>query len=230
MKIIGFQKLTLLDFPNKVACTLFLGGCNLRCPFCQNSALVLRSAETPEYTREEILEYLKKRQGILEGVAVTGGEPLINKDIDGLLTDIKSLGYPVKLDTNGCYPDKLIDLVKRELVDYVAMDVKNCLQKYPVTTGVPDFDTADIKRSVDFLLSGSVDYEFRTTVVKEFHTKEDFIKIGELIRGAKKYYLQAFVDSGDLISNGLHGYGKEELSAFVSALEPFVQNVALRGE
>lgn len=229
MKIIGFQKLTLLDYPEKVACTLFTGGCNLRCPFCQNTTLVLRSNETPEYTLEEIVSYLSKRKGVLDGVAITGGEPLINKDIDVLIDAIKDMGYSVKLDTNGCFPDKLTSLIDRKAVDYVAMDIKNSLDAYPMTVGVKDFDVAPVKDSVSILNEKKLPYEFRTTVVKEFHSAENFSSIGKWIKGAEKYYLQNFVDSGDLLQNGLHGYKKEELESFSAIVKPYVKFTALRG-
>lgn len=164
MEIQGLQKMTLLDYPGKVACTVFLGGCDFRCPFCHNGELVLSPAPA-EMNQEELLAFLKKRQGLLDGVCITGGEPLLRPDLPQLLEAVKALGYPVKLDTNGSHPRALVDLVERKLVDYVAMDVKNSPERYPETVGVPGLDVGPIRESVGFLLEGLVDYEFRTTVV-----------------------------------------------------------------
>ena len=164
MRISGFQKMTLLDFPGRVACTVFTFGCNLRCPFCHNASLVVGGGEA-EFSKEEILAYLKKRTGLLDGVCITGGEPLLQSDIADFIKEIKALGYAVKLDTNGCYPEKLKELVLGGLVDYVAMDVKNCFSKYGQTVGIKDFDVSPIKESAAFLISSGIDFEFRTTIV-----------------------------------------------------------------
>ena len=166
MDIQGLQKMTLLDYPGKVACTVFLGGCDFRCPFCHNGELVLSPAPA-QMDQEELLAFLKKRQGLLDGVCITGGEPLLRPDLKGLLEAIHALGYPVKLDTNGSHPRALVDLVERKLVDYVAMDVKNSPERYPETVGVPELDVGPIRESVGFLLEGMVDYEFRTTWIKK---------------------------------------------------------------
>lgn len=228
MKISGFQKMTLLDFPGKVASTLFTFGCNLRCPFCHNASLVLGGA-TEEHTEEEILSYLEKRKGLLDGVCITGGEPLLQPDITDFIKKIKALGYAIKLDTNGCFPEKLKELVNSGLVDYVAMDIKNCLSKYGETVGIKNFDTTPIKESIDFLINGNLDFEFRTTVVKELHTVEDIKTLSEEIRGAKKYYLQSFVDSGDLIGDNLSGYDRPVLEAMKAECEKTLNVVEIRG-
>lgn len=228
MKISGLQKLTLLDYPEKVACTIFTSGCNFRCPFCHNASLVIRpSAEN--YSEEEILSFLKKRIGILEGICVTGGEPLCQNDITEFLSKVKNLGYSVKLDTNGSFPKKLKELVKSGLVDYVAMDIKNSLSDYAKTVGIENFDTAPIKESIDFLLEGNTPYEFRTTVVKELHTTENMSDIAKLIKGADKYFLQNFLDSGDLIGENLSAHSKETLEEMKNILIPYVEKIEIRG-
>ena len=228
MDIQGLQKMTLLDYPGKVACTVFLGGCDFRCPFCHNGELVLSPAPA-EMDQEELLAFLKKRQGLLDGVCITGGEPLLRPDLKGLLEAIHALGYPVKLDTNGSHPRALVDLVERKLVDYVAMDVKNSLERYPETVGVPGLDVGPIRESVGFLLEGMVDYEFRTTVVREFHDSDSFRAIGPWLAGAKRYFLQSFVDRDTVIQEGLHPWGREELEEFAAIVRPWVPEVALRG-
>lgn len=228
MEIQGLQKMTLLDYPGKVACTVFLGGCDFRCPFCHNGELVLSPAPA-EMTQEELLAFLKKRRGLLDGVCVTGGEPLLRADLQQLLKAIKDLGYPVKLDTNGSHPRALVDLVERRLVDYVAMDVKNSPARYPETVGVPGLDVGPIRESVGFLLEGVVDYEFRTTVVREFHDQDSFRAIGPWLEGAKRYFLQSFVERDTVIQEGLHPWDRETLQTFADLVRPWVPTVALRG-
>lgn len=205
MRIHGFQKMTMLDYPGKVACTVFTGGCNLRCPFCHNALLVTGLADCPPCDEEEIFAYLGKRRGILDGVCLTGGEPLMNPDVAELLARIRELGYAVKVDTNGCYPDRLRAIVEAGLVDYVAMDVKNRPEKYAATVGIPGFDTAAVEESVAFLKEGKVDCEFRTTVVAELHTAEDIAAIAQWIAGAPRYFLQCFKPSERMIAgDALH--------------------------
>lgn len=229
MKLIGLQKMTVLDFPGRVACIVFTFGCNFRCPFCHNASLVLGEGDS-DITEEEFFSYLQKRKGILDGVCVTGGEPLLQKDIEVFLGKIKALGYEIKLDTNGMFPDKLKEIVNAGLVDYVAMDIKNSPEYYAVTVGKEEIDFEKIKESVDFLINeASVDYEFRTTVVAEFHTESAFEEIGKFIKGAKKYYLQGFVDSGDLIGNNLTALPKNIMEKMAERVKPYVENVELRG-
>lgn len=229
MQIHGFQKLTLLDYPGKVAATVFLAGCNLRCPFCHNSGLVTRINLADEIPREEVMDYLKKRRGVLDGVCVTGGEPLLSDETFDLLKEIKSLGYLVKLDTNGMFPERLHRAVFGGLADTVAMDIKNCPEKYAETVGVKKLDMSPIFESVNFLKSGAVDCEFRTTVVPELHTAEDIEKIGEWLSGAERYYLQAFKDSGALIGGGF----TEPDEAFMKNLQKialkYIEKVEVRG-
>ncbi len=201
MIIHGFQKMTLLDYPSKVACTLFTAACNLRCPFCHNAGLVTSINAAERIDEEEILSYLKKRRGILDGVCITGGEPTLQKDLAAFIRRVKALGYAVKLDTNGTSPDLLAALIDEGLLDYVAMDVKNSKQKYAATVGLADYDLASVEKSVSLLLEGRVDYEFRTTVVAEYHTPADIADIAGWIKGAPRYFIQPFVDSGNLIGS-----------------------------
>ncbi len=199
----GLQKLTLLDFPGVVACTLFTKGCNFRCPFCHNASLVSRTQEAGSYTEEEMLAFLKKRQGLLEGVCITGGEPLLQEGLTDFIRAARALGYKIKLDTNGSFPKKLKQLVAEGLLDYVAMDIKNSSEKYHITAGCDAINIQDIEESIDFLLSGAVPYEFRTTVAKELHTIQDIGLIAKRIAGAEKYFIQNFADSGDIIGANL---------------------------
>ena len=228
MKFYGFQKMTMLDYPGKVACLVFTGGCNLRCPFCHN-ALLVTQIDNVVYDEEEIIEYLKKRKGLLDGVCVSGGEPLLQIGLESFLKRVKELGYSVKLDTNGTFPARLKSLVEKGLVDYVAMDIKNCKEKYSLTTGTDSFDMAKIEESVSYLLSGVVDYEFRTTVVDGLHESQDFEKIALWIKGAKKYFLQNFVDSGNLIGSGLRAVSLDKLKEFEKIVQSSVEKIALRG-
>ena len=230
MHIGGFQKMTMLDYPGRIACILFTHGCNLRCPFCHNATLVTEGYEPESVSEEEILSYIRKRRGVLDGVVVSGGEPLLQPDAIPFLRRLAAEGLPIKLDTNGTYPERLKAVVREGLVDYVAMDIKNAKEKYPLTVGLPTLELAAIEESAAFLLKNHVDYEFRTTVVRELHTEEDMRSIGEWIRGAKRYYLQGFVDSGGLISGeDLHAHTKETMQKYAYIVRPFVKTVGLRG-
>ena len=230
MIVSGLQKLTLLDYPGKVACTVFTGGCNFRCPFCHNASLVLPQRLSHELTEEEILSFLKKRCGILDGVAITGGEPLLHQDIGLFLRKVRALGYKIKLDTNGFFPDRLGALIRDGLVDRVAMDVKNSPALYAVTAGVPALDISPVEKSRDLLLSGAVEAEFRTTVVKGLHTRESLIETAKWISGASEYYLQQFKDSGDILSStGLSAFDREEMLSLAEAVRPYIPSVQIRG-
>ncbi len=229
MNIQGLQKLTLLDFPGKMACTVFTGGCNLRCPFCHNSRLVINPSEQGEFSEDDVLAYLKKRVGILDGVAITGGEPLLQKDIDIFIEKVRELGYAVKLDTNGTFPERLRELVGRGLIDYVAMDIKNSPQGYPETVGIGGYDITKICDSIDFLLQNKVDYEFRTTVVREFHSVFSMDAIGKMIKGAKRHYIQAFTDSGELIGFDLNPVPKDEMLEMQKIMSEYVELCEVRG-
>ena len=230
MLIAGLQKLTLLDYPGHMACTVFTGGCNLRCPFCHNASLVLSEKPAAFMDEEEFFAFLRKRQGILEGVAITGGEPLLQKDMPDFLGRIRKLGYKIKLDTNGCYPEKLMELVSAGLVDRVAVDIKNSPALYGVTVGIPGFDVKAVEKSKDFLLEGHVEYEFRTTAVKGLHTAESIAEAARWIAGAKEYYLQQFKNSGELIDGaGLDSFTEDEMNTLLKAAAEFVPSVQLRG-
>ena len=229
MKIQGLQKLTLLDFPGKMACTLFTGGCNFQCPFCQNGELVFHTGQQSQITQEELYHFLEKRRSLLDGVCISGGEPLMHPEIEELAKKVKEKGFAVKIDTNGSYPQRLIKMVREGLVDYVAMDIKNAQDKYAQTAGVANLDLSPILQSVAFLLSDQIDYEFRTTVVKEFHTIGDFEKIGDWLKGARRYFLQQFVDSDCVIQAGLHACSLEEMKAFQAVLSPQIPHTYIRG-
>lgn len=228
MRIDGLQTLTLLDYPGKVACTVFTSGCNMRCPFCHNASLVC--GEVPPFMeKEEFFAFLKKRTGVLDGVCVTGGEPLLQEGLIPFLLEVKEKGFTTKLDTNGLLHDRLRAVVEVGAVDYVAMDIKNCKARYAETAGVPGLDLAPIEKSVQFLMEGSVDYEFRTTVVKELHNKADFDEIGRWLKGAKRYFLQSFKDSGDILSPGLSPMEKADLLEIRDRLRAEIPGVELRG-
>lgn len=228
MNIPYFQKLTLLDFPGKTAATVFTHGCNFRCPFCHNASLVARPA-ADSIEPEEFFDFLQKRQGLLDGVCITGGEPLMQPDIAAFIRRIKALGYAVKLDTNGSFPDRLEALLREELVDYVAMDIKNSREKYGEITGLASVPLDKIERSVELLKTLAPDHEFRTTAVKDFHTVEDFANIGRWLAGDDKYYIQCFKDSGDLLQNGLSAFDENALEALRQAILPYLPNARLRG-
>ena len=225
----GFQKLTLLDFPGHVACTLFTAGCNFRCPFCHNASLVTHIGDSENYSEEFVLDYLNKRKGIIDGVCITGGEPLMHDGIADFIKKVKNMGYLVKLDTNGYLPHRLISLVNDGVVDYVAMDIKNSKDKYPVSAGTDMLDISKIEKSVDFLLENRVDYEFRTTVVKELHSPQDIEALARWISGAERYFLQNFIDSGDLICNNMSAVETQTIKMMQEVAAKYVKNVEIRG-
>lgn len=229
MKLGGLQKMTLLDFPGRVACTVFTVGCNFRCPFCHNSSLVV-SPEVPELPQDDFFAFLKKRQGLLDGVAITGGEPLLHPDMPDFLEKIRALGYAVKLDTNGAFPDRLRAVLEAGLADYVAMDIKNSKEKYALTAGVAGV-LPKVERSVELLRTGKTPFEFRTTLVDELHEPADFAAIGRWIAGTERCFIQGFVDSGDILAGGgrFHAASPEKAKACLEAVRPFVPNAQLRG-
>jgi len=229
MQIYGFQKTTLLDFPGRVASTIFTGSCNFRCPFCQNSSLVLRPGEEQLIPEEDIISFLRKRSGILDGVCITGGEPTLQKDLPAFAGKIKELGYEVKLDTNGYLPDVLKEVCESGLIDYVAMDIKSSRETYSNAAGLPDLDIHRIEESAAYLMSGTVPYEFRTTVVRELHNADDFRRIGEWLAGCSAYYLQSYKDSELVMTKGLSACSPDELRSFITILKPWISNVSLRG-
>lgn len=227
MKISGLQKLTLLDFPDVVSCIVFTKGCNLRCPFCHNSSLVVDSKLTPEIDEEEVFSYLNKRKNILDGVVISGGEPLLQKDIKDFIVKVKILGYKVKLDTNGVNSKLLSELIDEKLVDYVAMDIKNTFDKYDMTTGKSNSRIDNIKESIRILKKEKIPYEFRTTIVKDFHNIEDIKKILKYINGSK-YFIQNFVDNENTIKKGLTGFTKDELININNELKKDFTNFKIR--
>ena len=229
MTISGLQKLTLLDFPGKVACTVFTAGCNLRCPFCHNAELVEPGQAPAPVDEEAFFALLAKRKGVLDGVCVTGGEPLFQPGLPAFLERVKALGYAVKLDTNGFFPERLKELVRAGLVDRVAMDVKNSREGYAETAGVPNLDLSPLEETVAFLRAGRLPFEFRTTVVREFHDGESFRSIGAWLAGDEPYFLQHFEDSGMLLEEGLHGCERGEMERFRQILLPCLPNTELRG-
>lgn len=227
MNIAGLQKMTLLDYPGKIACTVFLPGCNLRCPFCHNASLVLPERLQAEITQEDFLAFLQNRKRMLDGVCITGGEPTLHRDLPQLIRAIRDLGLSVKLDTNGSRPEVLKALLEDGLLDYVAMDIKNSPQKYSGTCGGIDI-LPQVEQSIRLLMEGSADYEFRTTVLHPWHTSDDLAKIGQWISGAKRYFIQAFVDSGDLIGSG-EALNETEMQALLHAVTPYIPNAQIRG-
>ena len=234
MRIAGLQKMTLLDYPGKVACTVFLQGCNFRCPFCHNSDLL--GKEGPDQIPEEtLLAFLKKRVGLLDAVCITGGEPTLQKDLPDLIAKIKDMGYLVKLDTNGGKPEVLKRLVEQKLIDYVAMDIKNAPANYGLTAGVPNMNLAPIEESIRYLLAGNVDFEFRTTVADELHDEEDFAAIGRWLQDvdvhhpAPKFFIQPYVDRESVLAQGLTTPTTEKLSKMLDAIAPYVLCASIRG-
>ena len=237
MKIHGLQKMTLLDFPEHVACTVFLGGCDLRCPYCHNYELATGKVP-PVMEEEELLAFLAKRKGLLDGVAITGGEPCLHRDLPDFIARIRALGFAVKLDTNGTHPDMLREVLEKGLVDYVAMDVKNSPARYALTAGLTEKETDEnsepafvsaVRESIRILMESGVDYEFRTTVVEELHREEDFEEIGALIKGAKRYLLQCFTDRDTVPYAGLSAPSKAKLEACAAIVRRYVGDVKIRG-
>ncbi len=229
MEISGLQKLTLLDYPGRLACTVFFRGCNFRCPFCHNADLVLPERPPgPALTDRALLEFLQSRRGKLDGVCITGGEPTLQNDLPELLAQIKALGFPVKLDTNGSRPQVLKALVRAGLVDYVAMDIKGSPACYSLACGA-EGQVQNVTESAAFLMQAPVDYEFRTTVAAPLLTEADITAIGQWLQGAKRYYLQQFVDSGDLVGQGLRAYGPQEMEGLRQAVLPYIPAAQLRG-
>lgn len=229
MKLCGLQRTTLLDFPGRVAATLFFGGCNFRCPFCHNSQILTRDAEEI-MSMEELFSFLRKRSGVLEGVCITGGEPTLFPDeLENLCRSVKELGYAVKLDTNGYRPQVLKDLCGKGLVDYAAMDIKAGKDNYARAAGFPSLDLSRIKESAAFLMKNPVPFEFRTTVVKGIHTAEDFADIAAWLSGAPRYFLQGFVDSGHVLENGFSAFTRLELEEFLAVVQKTIPQAEIRG-
>ena len=219
----------MVDYPGKLAATVFTGGCDLRCPFCHNALLVTRLTENPVLTEDEVLEFLKKRQGLLDGVVLSGGEPLLQPGAADFLAMVRQMGFAVKLDTNGSHPEALRAVVATGLVDYVAMDIKNSPAKYAATVGLPGFDLTPVRQSAALLLEGTVDYECRTTAVAELHDDDSFREIAQWIAGAKRYYIQCFIDRDSVLRTGLHAPDKAQLERWADIVRPLIPSVELRG-
>ena len=233
MIIRGLQKTTLLDYPEHIACTIFFGNCNLRCPFCHNMELVEHPEKYPEFSITQILDFLKERVGKLNGVAITGGEPLLNRDIEDLLKPIKELGYPIKLDTNGFFPDMIEKLIDDKLVDMFAMDIKSGWTNYMKVAGLKNEDLSVIKskveKSIALLMERAGDYEFRTTCVKGLHNENDFYEIKDMIKGAKKYFLQDYKAGPNMEDLPFKPFLRDELEKFVNIVKDSVELVEIRG-
>lgn len=228
MMLHGLQKMTLLDFPGRVACTVFLGGCDFRCPFCHNYELADGSAR-PVMDEAALMAFLEKRRGLLDGVAITGGEPCLRPDLPDLMRRIRGLGFAVKLDTNGTHPELLNAILREGLADYVAMDIKNSPEKYARTAGLAELDLTPIRRSVALLTAGNVDYEFRTTVVDELHEADDFEAIGAWIAGARRWFMQPFTDRDTVPYGGLHAPSTEKMGAWLGIMRRYVPDSRIRG-
>ena len=235
MIISGLQKMTLLDYPGKVACTVFLQGCNFRCPFCHNSDLLFGEAHQP-ISEEDFLAFLKRRRGLLDAVCVSGGEPTLHPDLPRLLAKVRALGYSIKLDTNGSRPGMLSRLLDHGLVDYVAMDVKNSPNRYGETCGMDSMDLSTIEESLRLLMGGSIPYELRTTVCAQLHDAASMQSMGEWLAGIAKgrpipaLYIQPFVDRDSVLTRGLCAPDESTLQEFMTILRPYCQHMSLRGE
>lgn len=230
MRICGLQKLSMVDYPGKLAATVFTGGCNLRCPFCHNALLVTRLNESPALTEDAVLDFLASRKGLLDAMVLSGGEPLIHPDAVDFLEKVRKLGFAIKVDTNGCYPDVLRTILERGLADYVAMDIKNRPEKYAETVGISGFSTKNVEKSLSLLRSSGIPYELRTTVVRQFHRPEDLEAIGKWLSDVPAYYIQNFEDSGNLIQSGLSGFSPEELKILANSAQKHLKAVIIRGK
>lgn len=229
MEVLGLIKTTLLDYPGHIACTIFLGGCNFLCPFCHNNSLVQKEFFPQSIPIENIMNFLEKRKHTLEGVCITGGEPTIhNESLLTFINKIKTLGYKIKLDTNGSNPNLLKSLYQKKLIDYIAMDIKNNIESYNITCGVSNVNMNNILESVRWIKNSGIDYEFRTTVVKEFHTKEHIHSIGQWLYGSKRVFIQNFKHSNTQIKEGFHPLSKEQLQLYKSILKNYIENVEIR--
>ncbi|MCQ2742024.1 MAG: anaerobic ribonucleoside-triphosphate reductase activating protein [Bacilli bacterium] len=229
MDFVGLEKLSLVDYDQHLSAVLFMAGCPFRCPFCHNSDLVIHPENAKAIPWEEIYAFLKKRVGVLDGVVITGGEPTLMPDLLEKMKAIKDLGYQIKLDTNGSHPNIVKEAVSLGLVDYIAMDIKNSKEKYPLTAGVPNLDIKPIEESVEFIMNSGIDYEFRTTIIDEHHDLASIKDIANWIKGAKKYFLQRYIDNEHCIDHGLHMVEKEKALTFVKTLESQIDYVSLRG-
>lgn len=229
MNICGYQKTTLLDYPGHVAATIFTGGCNFRCPFCHNSDLVVNSTMSPCISQEEIFAFLKKRKNVLSGICITGGEPTLQTNLSEFIKKVRSLGYKIKLDTNGYRPDVISSLLEDNLLDYIAMDIKAGLSNYAKVSGIPNLDTSKIKESISIIENSGIDYEFRTTVVKELHNRQDFLEISEMLSSSSSYFIQSFKDSGNILTPGLSSCDTDTLNQYLAIVKNKLPFSSLRG-
>ncbi len=229
MRIHGFNKTTLLDYPGHVAATVFTGGCNFRCPFCHNGELVLKPESQPLIPEEEVLAHLKKRRGVLEGVCITGGEPTLQPDLADFIKKLKELGYLVKLDTNGYHSKVLLRLLSEGLLDYVAMDIKASPENYAKAAGCPGLDFSRIEESIGILKNCHIPYEFRTTVVQGLHTVSEFAAIGRLLEGSRAYYLQSFRKDENVIQAGFEAFPEDDMRRILEIVKSYIEEVQLRG-
>lgn len=229
MIIKGLQKLTLLDYPGKTACTIFTGGCNFRCPFCHNAELVLAPGSVESISESDLFSFLKKRASLLDGVCITGGEPTLQSGLIEFIEKLKGFGYAVKLDTNGYEPDKLKQVIDNGMVDYIAMDIKSSPKNYALVSGIENLDFSKIECSVELIRTCGIDHEFRTTVVKQLHSRQDFVEIGRWLKGEKRYFLQQFVDSDAVLCNGMSAPSPEEMHEYLLAVQEFIPTAELRG-
>ena len=234
MLILGLHKTTLLDYPGHVAATLFTGGCNFRCPYCHNKDIVQTTESLVPLSKTELFSFLEKRRDVLTGVCITGGEPTLHFDLPDLIRQIKALGYLVKLDTNGTNSNMLKFLIHAHLIDYCAMDIKNTPEKYNITVGALSnssfLDLSTVSTSIQFLIQQSIiPYEFRTTIVQEFHTEADLRAICKWIAGAQAYFLQSYQDSECVLQKGLHAHSAETLQSYVTLCRQYIPNTTLRG-
>ncbi len=225
----GLQSTTLLDYPGRLACTVFTGNCNFRCVYCQNTPLVLRPEEEPEVPEEQLFALLKKRRGILQGVCITGGEPTLQEDLEDFIRRIREYGYAVKLDTNGYRPDTVRKLLEAGLLDYVAMDIKTDRERYPAITQIKDLELSLIEETVRLLMDGDTDYEFRTTVVAEYYDETAAERIGRWLSGCRRYVLQSFRDQESVLCPGLHPRSREETEHYAEILRQTIGTVEIRG-
>ena len=229
MYICGYQKTTLLDYPEHVAATIFTGGCNFRCPFCHNADLIVKSNESSPIAKEEILAFLQKRKNVLSGICITGGEPTLQPDLKDFIINVRELGYKIKLDTNGYRPDVILSLLEENLLDYIAMDIKAGLSNYAKVSGIPNLDTSKIMKSISIIENSGINYEFRTTVVKELHSRQDFLEISEMLSSSSPYFIQSFKDSGNILTPGLSSCDTDTLNQYLAIVKNKLPFSSLRG-
>ena len=229
MYICGYQKTTLLDYPEHVAATIFTGGCNFRCPFCHNADLIVKSNESSPIAKEEILAFLQKRKNVLSGICITGGEPTLQPDLKDFIINVRELGYKIKLDTNGYRPDVILSLLEENLLDYIAMDIKAGLSNYAKVSGIPNLDTSKIMKSISIIENSGINYEFRTTVVKELHSRQDFLEISEMLSSSSPYFIQSFKDSGNILTPGLSSCDIDTLNQYLAIVKNKLPFSSLRG-